>query len=374
MVKYRYRFIFYRRFAMNTNKLPLTIETGRWRGGHIQGITLDKEKGFLYCSFTTELVKLDLSGNVIGSVKGFTGHLGCLAMGTDGGIWGSLEYKNDVIGKGILQNLGIDGEVTNAFYVAIFDGDKITERDMNAEKDGIMKTVWLREPTEDYLAEWEENGKTMKHRYGCSGIDGITFAPAFEGEGMRLLVAYGIYGDLEREDNDYQVLLSYDPAELGKYEDVLAAHNIHTSGPEAAENRYFVYTGNTDFGVQNMEYDSATGDILMSVYRGHKPKFPNFNLFRLAGKQSPKEQELIGIGERGKVLELAKAGHLDEKTGIHTYEFKHGSTGLLSLGDGYFYISEAKSENGEHSSVIRLYRFDGDQFKPFIPVEAPIKQ
>ena len=145
---------------MNTNKLPLTIETGRWRGGHIQGITLDKEKGFLYCSFTTELVKLDLSGNVIGSVKGFTGHLGCLAMGTDGRIWGSLEYKNDVIGKGILQNLGIDGEVTNAFYVAIFDGDKITERDMNAEKDGIMKTVWLREPTEDYLAEWEENGKT----------------------------------------------------------------------------------------------------------------------------------------------------------------------------------------------------------------------
>ena len=76
--------------------LPLTIATGEWRGGHIQGIALDRKNGFIYCSFTTELVKLDLSGNVIGSTKGFTGHLGCLAMGADGRIWGSLEYKNDM--------------------------------------------------------------------------------------------------------------------------------------------------------------------------------------------------------------------------------------------------------------------------------------
>ena len=166
---------------MEIKNLPLTIETGAWSGGHIQGIALDRENGFIYCSFTTELVKLDLAGNVIGSTKGFTGHLGCLAMGADGRIWGSLEYKNDSIGKGVLKNLGINGEVQNAFYVAIFDGAKITERDMDASSAGIMTTVWLREPTEDYLAEWEENGAQMKHRHGCSGIDGITFAPAFEG-------------------------------------------------------------------------------------------------------------------------------------------------------------------------------------------------
>ena len=70
----------------------------------------------------------------------------------------------------------------------------------------------------------------------------------------------------------------------------------------------------------------------------------------------------------GKTLALAKTGRLDEKTGIYTHEFKHGTTGLLSLGDGYFYISEPKSEDGWHSSVIRLYRYTGEA-KPFAKVE-----
>lgn len=353
---------------MSYKNLPLTIKTGEWRGGHIQGIALDRENGYIYCSFTTELVKLDLAGNVIGSAKGFTGHLGCLAMGADGRIYGSLEYKNDSIGKDILNNLGIKSEVQNAFYVAIFDGSKITERDMDASAYGIMTTVWLREPTEDYLAEWEENGVQMKHRHGCSGIDGITFAPAFEGEGERLLVAYGIYEELDREDNDYQVLLSYNPAELAKYEAVLTADNIHTSGPEKAENVYFVYTGNTAFGVQNMEYDSFTGDIFLSVYRGHKKKFLNYNYFRVLGGQTPCEKDLLGKNMRGKTLALAKTDIYDEANGIYSHEFKHGTTGLLSLGDGYFYLSEPKSEAGLHSSVIRLYRFTGEA-KPFAKVE-----
>ena len=231
-----------------------------------------------------------------------------------------------------------------------------------------MTTVWLREPTEDYLAEWDEGGKKMKHRHGCSGIDGITFAPAFEGEGERLLVAYGIYEELDREDNDYQVLLSYNASELARYEEVLTADNIHTSGPEHAEAQYFVYTGNTAFGVQNMEYDSHTGDIFLSVYRGHKPKFLNYNYFRILGGQTPREEELLGKGMRGKTLALAKTDIYDEKNGDYYHEFKHGSTGLLSLGDGYFYISEPKSEAGLHSSVIRLYRYTGEA-KPFAKAE-----
>ncbi len=353
---------------MNIQNFPTTIETGVFRGGHIQGIALDRARGCLYCSFTTELVKFDLAGNVLGSVKGFTGHLGCLAMGEDGRVYGSLEYKNDVIGKDILDLLGVKNEVKNAFYVAIFDGEKITARDMDAEKGDVMHTVWLREPTEDYLAEWEEGGKVQKHRHGCSGIDGITFAPAFEGEGMRMLVAYGVYGDVAREDNDYQVLLSYDPAELTKYEAVLAVDNVHTSGPERAEAKYFVYTGNTSFGVQNMEYDSHTGDIFCAVYRGQKENFPNYNLFRIAGAQTPKTEALRGVGIEGKTLALAKTGRFDEKTGVYSHEFKYGSTGLLSLGGGYFYIAEPRSAGGEYSATIRLYRYTGE-FKPFAAAE-----
>ena len=102
--------------------LPKTIYTGKWRTGHIQGIAIDKKRQYIYCSFTTALIKLDMAGNLIGSVKGFTGHLGCLAYNeTDGRIYASLEYKNDEIGRGILKKLGLDGQVKNAFYIAIFD-------------------------------------------------------------------------------------------------------------------------------------------------------------------------------------------------------------------------------------------------------------
>lgn len=112
--------------------IPSEIYTGKWRGGHIQGIAV-----------------------------------------------------NDSIGRSILNAMGMES-VKDAFYVAIFDGEKITAPDMNAETEGVMTTVWLKEVVEDYQAQWEEDGKVMEHRYGCSGIDGMTFAPAFDGKGWQL--------------------------------------------------------------------------------------------------------------------------------------------------------------------------------------------
>ncbi|MBQ8496637.1 MAG: hypothetical protein IJ489_04175 [Clostridia bacterium] len=337
--------------------LPSVIYTGKWRGGHIQGIAIDKERKYIYCSFTTEFVKLDMQGNLIGSVKGFTGHLGCLAYNeADGRVYASLEYKNDVIGRGILRTLGIRNEIKNAFYVAIFDVDKIDRPDMNAETDGIMTTVWLREPTEDYLYEG--------HRYGCSGIDGITFAPI--GDEMRLLVAYGVYGDITREDNDHQILLSYRPETLAPYETTLTAENIHENGPGACTERYFVYTGNTNFGVQNLEYDAYTGNIFMAVYKGKKEKFPNFKMFAIDSSIAPKKSVLRGLnGEEGMMFTLKNVGICEKN--IYGSYFPYGSTGIASLGDGRFYISEDHGENGEYDSYIRLYRYTGDE-KLFEPI------
>lgn len=75
----------------------------------MQGIAVDLERGYIYFSFTTKLLKMDLAGNLIGSVDGLTGHLGCLTMNpADGRVYGSLEYKDDAIGKGIRKTL--DGE------------------------------------------------------------------------------------------------------------------------------------------------------------------------------------------------------------------------------------------------------------------------
>lgn len=338
--------------------LSKEIYTGKWHGGHIQGIAVDKDRRYMYCSFTTEFVKLDMQGNVIGSVKGFTGHLGCMAYNeADGRVYCSLEYKNDAIGSSILQRLGMNEEIQNAFYIAIFDVDKIDRLDMDFTENGVMKTVWLREATEDYLAEWEEDGKTVTHRHGASGIDGITFAPAFEGEGMRLLVAYGIYGDTEREDNDYQVLLSYRPEDLVPYEAVLSADNIHKSGPEKADAKYFVFTGNTNWGVQNMEYDPATGNIFLAVYPGRKQQYPNYKMFVIDGQKAPKEELLRGYknGETGKVLSL-----VEKEDGILGSYFRYGSTGMIALGGGMFYFSEDHNGEGYWDSMIRLYRYTGE--------------
>ena len=341
---------------------PKVIRTVVSHGGHIQGIAVDEKNSCIYCSFTTELVKLDLQGNFIGSVRGFTGHLGCIALcPEDGRIYGSLEYKNDAIGASILNRLGVE-QVKNAFYIAIFDGSRITRADMDMEQEDLMTTVWLREVTEDYLAQWEENGAAVKHRFGCSGIDGITFAPAFDGEGLCLLVAYGIYDDVTREDNDFQHILSYSLSQLRPFEAHLSADNIHSSGPESCGQRYVVYTGNTEYGVQNMEYDPYTGDIFLAVYPGQKEKFPNFPMFVIDGSKKPADRD-----DGTKELFLKEAGLLEK--GIYGYRFPYGSTGLAALGDGLFYVSHESSAPSESQSGwysdIRLYRYTGAPDGPF---------
>ena len=61
---------------MDMTKFPATLYTGAYPSGHIQGIAVDPIKGFVYCSYTQLLVKLDLQGNLVGSCEGLTGHLG----------------------------------------------------------------------------------------------------------------------------------------------------------------------------------------------------------------------------------------------------------------------------------------------------------
>ena len=63
---------------MNYANLPKNIFSGEYKAGHCQGIAVDTERGYIYYSFTTMLVKTDLEGNFIGSVVGLLGHLGCI--------------------------------------------------------------------------------------------------------------------------------------------------------------------------------------------------------------------------------------------------------------------------------------------------------
>ena len=275
--------------------LPNVISTLPSRGGHIQGIALDRENGWLYCSFTTELVKYDLEGNLLGSVTGLTGHLGCLAMGPDGRVYGSLEYKNDSIGRGIRKNVG--GEfLGNAFYIAIFDGAKIDRPDMDACADAVMTTVYLAEVVADYESELEQpGGGKLLHRFGCSGIDGLTFAPLpgdKDGKTM-LCVAYGIYGDLSRTDNDHQVILAYDTEGWEELARPLDQAHIHVSGPAEYN------LGCAESGIRSGERPDAHGGLpgqkadLSQQYHVHR------RLERRSGSSAPAGLRRWNGGRRG---------------------------------------------------------------------------
>lgn len=351
----------------SNNKFPSVIYTGLQGKHHVQGITIDKKKGYIYFSFTTKLIKMDLKGNMIGSVDSLTGHLGCITMNpVDGRIYGSLEYKNDVIGKGIAGEEATKRE--NAFYIAIFDPDKITRPNMNAEKDGVMTSVYLKDVVDDYEATIIHKGEKIKHRYGCSGIDGVTFAPKVgkkEGK-MYLYVSYGIYGNPKRTDNDYQVLRAYDVDKWKKYEKPLSQAKMHKEGPHKCKNLYFVYTGNSDWGIQNLAYDPASGNMLAAVYKGKKKEFPNYTLFMLDWSKPAKKMQLKGYEEKmmQKTISLSPQGAYDEKSGIYGWKFKYGTTGLCPLGNGYFYISHP-SNKPEESCTATLYKWSGESDKPF---------
>ncbi|MGM9642905.1 MAG: hypothetical protein ACI3XI_06820 [Eubacteriales bacterium] len=345
--------------------LPREIDAGEWQNGHIQGIAVDTEKKYIYYSYTTIFVKADLQGNVIGTVKGLTGHLGCLSFnGGDGCVWGSIEYKHDSIGKSIMNRTGVKLAEEDAFYVAIFDVDKIDRMDMDAEKDGIMTAVYLPDVVEDFAAKGCQG---RDHRFACSGIDGTGFGPRFGERAVSpymLYVAYGVYGDTDRDDNDNQVILEYDWRKLKPLARPLNQSAPHHSGARC-ENKFFFYTGNTNWGIQNLEYDTYLDAWLVAVYKGKKEKFRNPPMFIIDRQVAPVTEELKGLeGLEGPVLTGAPIGTPDPATGVYGVDFKKGQTGLIALGGGYYYFSYEKTVERDgakyNASTIRLCRYTGE--------------
>ncbi len=356
-------------------QLPLNINSGPFEGkyGHIQGIAVDAERKYVYYSYTTMLVKSDIEGNVIGSVTGLLGHLGDMDFNPeDGRVYGSLEYKNDGIGKGILQMTEKGSmKLDNAFYIAIFDVDKITRMNMDAEKDGIMTTVYLPTVLEDYLAKVEVDGKFLDHRLACSGIDGVAFGPRFGKKGGKLYLtaAYGVYSDTTRSDNDYQVLLQYDVTSWRGYERTLSQDRMHQNGPAKPAGQYFVPTGNTTYGVQNLEYDAELGIWWMAVYKGKKKEYPNYLLYAVDAQTKPHKEALKGVPYINKGLVVPLQSRIDSvrdaQSGVNGWNFAYGSTGIAAIGQGLYYISHNYVKEKRQASVLKLYKFNGKADGPF---------
>lgn len=351
-------------------KLPSEVyyEIGKH---HVQGVAVDVKNKCVYFSFTTSLIKTDYEGNLLGSVVGLTCHLGCLELDHETGkLYGSMEYKDDAIGQGISGAAAKERE--NTFYVGIFDTKKITRTNIDASTGGVLKAAYLKEVVDMYESNAVCNGKTVEHVYGCSGIDGVALGPQFgKTDGKKVLnVALGIYGATEkgqgeRTDNDYQVILQYDPVKLEASARPL--ESFHKFGPKKADKYYYAFTGNTTWGVQNMEYDTNTNYWLLGVYAGKKPQYPNYSMFAVDGKVAAKKGILKGFNpsKKGLVVSLANDGLKDAKTGIRGWNTKI-DTGVESLGKGYFYISQnGKTKEKVQYCRLRLCKWTGNPVKPF---------
>jgi hypothetical protein len=346
--------------------LPLTQNGGTWPSGHVQGIAVDLEGGYIYYSFTNLLAKYDFSGNLIGTLVGWTGHLGDLDFNpADGKVYGSLEYKAD-----------------EAFYVAVIDVSRLGRLGVEASETEIFRTVYLPEVVHDYAADMNGDGtfdgnvaSTPDHRYGCSGIDGVAFGPAFgKTDGPHYLtVAYGIYSNTDRADNDHQVLLQYDIRDWDRYARPLAEAAPHRSGPATAHGKYFVRTGNTTYGVQNLAYDETLQRWFMGVYRGKKESFPNYLLFAVDADERPVLADLVGVPgpgaggwERGLLIALADDGLHDPATGIRGWNQK-ADVGFQPVGGGLSYLAANSSGEDWQSADLTLMRWTGKPQEPFAP-------
>ena len=276
---------------------PNTDEYGMCGGNsHLQGIAVDDELKYMFFSYTSALAIIEIAtGELVASCGGFGqgsfgtpggSHLGCIDY-YDGHIYGSLEYKDP--GK--------------KFFLAIFDvermleqgvGVSVSEQDMD---EPICTAVLLEEPTRDFRAAVDTNvfsgqdefGHATNeanngHYFACSGIDGVSMGkwPGGKDDEIYMIVAYGVYqfSSSARQDNTYNVLEYYKLSDIWNADGTQTQWNksytytdgIHQDWAKdeaawlAAAKTLYVYTGNTSYGSQNIEYEWDTGDVVLYTY------------------------------------------------------------------------------------------------------------
>lgn len=334
---------------------PLSLASGgSWDIKHCQGMAIDKRGDYAYYSYTNTFVKCDLEGNAIGSITGFEGHLGDICY-------------NDRDGK-VYASLNPTGK--KALYLAIIDVENLNEMGVDAVKGGLIRTVHLTHVWKDFSAKVKNNGKTYSRRYGVSGTDAMCFGPSFDtGKGHYLTISCGTTPQTERTDNDYQVLVQYDVTGWwDKYGQPLRYDKVHHIGPKDIHGKFFVYTGNTNYGVQTMTYFEELNLWFLNVYTTKKENFPKYNLFIVDGDIKPKEKSLKGQEKKDvqKVLTLYKDGSYDEETKIYGWFIPQGSKGMEYLTSGLFYIIHPyKTWYGKQTAVAYLYVWDPSATTPF---------
>lgn len=300
-----------------------TLDLGSWStslplgAGHLQGICSDDEGKYMYASFTNMMVKVDMvSGKVVGTVVGMAAgsisggaHIGDICY-YDGKIYGSMEYKS-----------------SRRWYICVFDGDKITDMNMPYTTPGLMYALYVPQVGDDFqnvldsgennMVSGYNNAKSMGHRYGTGGIDGITFgtlpgkgydtdgdgvADVLTGDKRYMIVAHGPYANAKRYDNENFVFLVFDPDDITSANLIPFTEKMLTADYTEDQlfhykHKMFCYAGNQMYGVQQLEYDEMTGDFWMECYtKSDGSEFPAYTRYLIDGSV-PLYMDTVEVGQ-----------------------------------------------------------------------------
>ena len=330
-----------------------------------QGIAVDQSKGFMYFSFTNLLVKTDLAGKPVGSVTGFTGHLGDLDFNRrDGRVYGSLEYK-----------------AAKAFYIAIFDVDQITSLDMNAETAERLTAVYLTEVVEDYTADMNGDGifdgdtantagpplRLQRHRRRR-----LRPRVRQRGGADKLTVAYGIYANTGRQDNDHQVLLQYDIKRVARVRAPAHPDRPAHRGPRPSPTASTSSTPATRTTACRTWSTTLARQLVHGRLQGHQAAVPELQPVR-GRRRGPRPRWphcRAWLGSRACSCRSRPTVSSTRPPAFAAGVRRPTSASRRSV-TGSSTSRRTATQGGNETATLRLEAWTGDANDPFAPVTAP---
>ncbi len=296
---------------------------------HLQGLCVDDELKYMYLS-ADQIVKVDMeTGKVVGTLDGFSTVSGIAAM--NGMHLGSLEYHD-----GWIYTAVIAGNPHGKLMILAIEASKIDRIGMQVNDiEGSVRAVLMKDHMNDYcdpvdetiFTGWKGPGNfTMSdregHRFGCGGADGITIGtyPGDTSGKQYVIASYGIYANDEnsiRQDNEYTILKFYALDDIWNSDKTPTSHNIVFHKDDntvadygvnealTAEKTLFLYTGNINWGPQNISYEPDTGDIVLYCYEPTDFK-DDFNkvpriMFVVDGSKVP-EEKVLELGQNNTLI------------------------------------------------------------------------
>ena len=269
-------------------------------------------------------------------------------------------------------------EMPNHVYSGVYDVYHVQGICLDKENQYLYYTftnIFVKTDTEGNLigtmTGYPDGDGNADGKFGIIGIDGCEMGPKFGvSDGKEYLtVSASVPKNLARTDNDYQVLWQYDVTEWwANLAQPFDAENLplQTVTPDG---EYFLLTGNGEYGIQDTAYDESTKCWYFITYEILREGYAADSFcFVVSAESAPVSGTLLGqpTETQGMLLSTVNKGMNNGLNDIYYYDFWEACTGLVSLGDGYFYVSESGTDgSGRQYTNVYKYKWTGEVTKGF---------